>query len=133
VPSAHAQITLRERWTIQSSAKISGSGEIIFQLGYSAAEWYKTSAPETVFAALVENSVSKDPYFGTNLRSVPGIEYKIGSQSASHEMPEQSPYAVPWWFRTDVEIPAAKRSGARSAVSITALTLDQRQGACRVR
>jgi len=105
---AHANndAVLRDAWAVQSSAKANATGEQISQVGFGTSGWYKTSAPKTVFAVLVENGVYKDPYFGMNLRSVPGVEYKIGSEFANQEMPENSPYAVPWWYRTEFTVPA---------------------------
>src|SRR5271154_4376612 len=103
---ANSEVTLRDSWAVQSSAKASASGEQISHVGFDASAWYKTSAPKTVFAVLVENGVYKDPYFGMNLRSVPGVSYAIGSEFANQEMPENSPYAVPWWYRKEFEIPA---------------------------
>ena len=95
---ADSEITLRDGWAVQSSAKVNASGEVVSTAGFDASSWYKTSAPNTVFAVLVENGVYKDPYFGMNLRSVPGVSYPIGGQFANLEMPEDSPYAVPWWY-----------------------------------
>ncbi len=107
LPAAEAaeQILLRDGWTVQSSAKVNGGGEKVSSQGFDTAGWYKTSAPKTVFAVLVENGVYKDPYFGMNLRSVPGVEYPLGGQFANLEMPPNSPYAVPWWFRKEIEVP----------------------------
>jgi exo-1,4-beta-D-glucosaminidase len=104
--AANTEITLRDAWAVQSSAKANATGEQISRPGFDASGWYKTTAPKTVFAVLVENGVYKDPYFGMNLRSVPGVEYKIGSGFANQEMPENSPYAVPWWYRTEFTVPA---------------------------
>jgi exo-1,4-beta-D-glucosaminidase len=103
---ADGDITLHEGWTVQSSAKVSASADAISIAGFDASSWYKTSAPNTVFAVLVENGVYKDPYFGMNLRSVPGVSSAIGSEFANQEMPENSPYAVPWWYRKEFEVPA---------------------------
>jgi exo-1,4-beta-D-glucosaminidase len=96
---------LRDGWRVQSSAKVTGGGEQVSLPGFDTAGWYKTSAPNTVFAVLVENGVYKNPYFGMNLRSVPGVEYAIGSEFSNQEMPQNSPYAVPWWYRREFEIP----------------------------
>jgi exo-1,4-beta-D-glucosaminidase len=106
VSRADGDSTLREGWTVQSSAKVSASAETISTAGFDASSWYKTSSPNTVFAVLVENGVYKDPYFGMNLRSVPGVSYAIGSEFANQEMPENSPFAVPWWYRKEFEVPA---------------------------
>ncbi len=104
---AASEIVLRDGWAVQSSAKISAGGELVSIGGYDTASWYKTSAPKTVFAVLVENGVYEDPYFGMNLRSIPGVSYPIGSQFANQEMPDDSPYAVPWWYRNEFEVPAS--------------------------
>jgi exo-1,4-beta-D-glucosaminidase len=98
-------VTLREGWQVQSSAKVSGGGEQISQAGFDASGWYKTSAPKTVFAVLVENGVYRDPFFGMNLRQVPGMAYEIGHNFANEEMLANSPYAVPWWYRKEFEVP----------------------------
>jgi exo-1,4-beta-D-glucosaminidase len=99
------QSVLRHGWEVQSSAKVDGAGDKVSMEGFNTAGWYKTSAPKTVFAVLVENGVYKDPYFGMNLRSVPGVEYPIGGEFANLEMPTNSPYAVPWWYRKEFELP----------------------------
>ena len=90
---------------MQSSSKVNAGGEKVSRVGFDTSGWYKTSVPNTVFAVLVENGVYQDPYFGMNLRSVPGMEYKVGAQFARQEMPENSPYAVPWWYRCDFAVP----------------------------
>src|ERR1700720_1317333 len=106
VSRADGDITLRDGWTVQSSAKVSSGGEAVSAAGFDASSWYKASVPNTVFAVLVENGMYKDPYFGMNLRSVPGVSYAIGSEFANQDMPQDSPYAVPWWYRKEFEVPA---------------------------
>ena len=109
LPLARAQqeISLQSGWTVQSSAKVREAPEKISAPGYNVSDWYKASAPETVFAVLVENGVYPSPYFGTNLRSIPGVEYPVGSQFANLDMPANSPYAVPWWYRNEFELPSS--------------------------
>lgn len=92
-------------WAVQSSAKVLAGGDKVSLHGFDTTGWYKTSAPKTVFAVLVENGVYKDPYFGMSLRSIPGVEYPIGGQFANLEMSAKSPYAVPWWYRREFEVP----------------------------
>src|SRR5262245_32543109 len=104
-----AQTVLRDGWKVQSSAQAAASAEKISEPGFPGNGWYSTSAPKTVFAVLVENGVYKDPYFGMNLRNFPGVEYRIGGQFANEEMPPNSPYAVPWWYRKEFEIPAGDK------------------------
>jgi exo-1,4-beta-D-glucosaminidase len=103
------QTLLRDGWKVQSSAQVSASGDKVSQPGFSSSGWYPTSVPKTVFAALVENGIYKDPYYGTNLRNFPGVEYKIGGQFANEEMPTNSPFAVPWWYRKEFEIAASEK------------------------
>ena len=109
LPLARAQqeICLQTGWTVESSAKVRETPEKISSPGYNVSDWYKASAPETVFAVLVENGVYQSPYFGMNLRSIPGVEYPVGSQFANLDMPANSPYAVPWWYRNEFELPSS--------------------------
>jgi len=104
-----AQTVLREGWKVQSSAKVSESGDKVSEPGFTTAGWYETSVPQTVFAVLVENGVYKNPYYGMNLRTFPGVEYKVGGQFANVEMPDNSPFAVSWWYRKEFEVPAADK------------------------
>ncbi|HKF24335.1 MAG TPA: beta galactosidase jelly roll domain-containing protein, partial [Candidatus Acidoferrum sp.] len=96
---------LGEGWMVESSAKVNAGGERISEPGFPTPGWYPTAVPKTVFAVLVENGVYKNPYYGMNLRTFPGVEYKIGTQFANQEMPAGSPYAVPWWYRKEFDLP----------------------------
>src|SRR5215467_2984887 len=102
---AAEEITLKDAWAVQSSTKVTASGERVSENGFDTSGWFKTSAPKTVFAVLVENGVYRDPFFGMNLRSAPGVEYPIGGQYANIDMPANSPYAVPWWYRKEFQVP----------------------------
>jgi exo-1,4-beta-D-glucosaminidase len=95
------KLFLKDNWAIQSSAEIGDDGEAISSVGYEPEEWYPASVPATVLAVLVENGVYPDPYFGTNIESIPG--YITGRR---REMPEDSPFRVPWWYRTEFKLPA---------------------------
>ena len=98
------EIILGENWTIQSSADVASQGGNISTTAYEPVDWYPTSVPTTVLAALVKNGVYPDPYYGTNIESIPGY---IGGRS--REMPEDSPFRVPWWYRTEFRLPAGYR------------------------
>lgn len=102
-------LALQGGWAIQSSAKVSGAAEQIAATGYDAAGWYPTSVPATVFSTLVANQVYPDPDYGMNLRQAAGVSYKIGANFSHEEIPEDSPYAVPWWYRTEFTLPASFR------------------------
>ncbi|HOJ33659.1 MAG TPA: beta galactosidase jelly roll domain-containing protein [Candidatus Hydrogenedentes bacterium] len=97
-----APLFLTDSWYIVSSREVSASGETISQLGFDTQRWYKTAVPTTVLAALVENQVYPDPYYGENLKRIPG--YKEGRWLV---MPEGSPFRDSWWYRTEFQLPAS--------------------------
>jgi exo-1,4-beta-D-glucosaminidase len=104
-----SRINLKEGWAIQSSAQVSDQGEAVSTVGYAPKQWYPTTLPSTVFAALVENHVYPDPYFGMNLRSVPGVDYPLGRNFSALEMSQASPFRRSWWYRTEFTLPKLER------------------------
>src|ERR1017187_6311868 len=105
---AHAapgsKVLLRQNWAIQSSTEVHQSGAALSVAGFRApGAWHPASVPTTVFGALVAAHVYPDPYFGTSLRSVPGVSYAIGSNFSNAPMPDDSPFHKPWWFRTELD------------------------------
>lgn len=94
-------MSLKNNWEIQSSSSVNSDGREISKNEYQPGKWYSTTVPSTVLAALVENNVYPDPYFGENLKSIPG--YKNGSWLV---MDRQSPFYPSWWYRTKFMIPA---------------------------
>ena len=95
------KLVLRDNWAIQSSAKVTVDGSAISSLSYKPDGWYPTTMPSTVLAALYANGQFPDPYYGTNIEKLPG--YYTGFDRG---MPENSPFRVPWWYRTQFKIPA---------------------------
>ena len=85
---------LADGWFIQSSAKVTASGEQVSRPGYGLKGWYPASVPTTVLATLVKNKVYQDIFFADNLKSVP-----------------EEPFKVSWWYRTEFDLP---RPGAIS-------------------
>jgi exo-1,4-beta-D-glucosaminidase len=81
------KLFLKDNWMIQASDLVTENGAVISAREFSPAGWYPTSAPSTVLAALVENEVYPDPYFGMNLDSIPDL-----SESS-------------WWYRTEFLLP----------------------------
>ena len=68
--------------------------------------WYRATVPATVLAAQVASGEFKDPYFGMDLRRIPGMTYPIGLNSFSNlPMDKDSPYACSWWYRTEFQLP----------------------------
>jgi exo-1,4-beta-D-glucosaminidase len=103
------RFNLRDGWMLQSSAKIADKGTALSVAGYKPADWYRASVPATVLAALVAAGVYQDPYFGMNLRSIPGTSYRIGQNFSNLPMPSDSPFRVSWWYRTEFKLPADYR------------------------
>jgi exo-1,4-beta-D-glucosaminidase len=97
---------LHEGWTLQSACKLTASGDSIAVAGFSVEGWLKTSVPSTVVAAQAAASAIPDPYFGANLRDVPGAGYPIGKNFSNMPMPAASPYRCGWWYRKEF-VPAA--------------------------
>ncbi len=103
-----ARMLLKQGWQIQSSCKVGEKSEVISTVGFKPQGWYPTAVPSTVVAALVENKLYPDPYFGMNLRSIPGTTYPIATLFAKHEMPADSPFRCAWWYRTQFRLSPAQ-------------------------
>jgi exo-1,4-beta-D-glucosaminidase len=108
-PAPLAQkITLAKGWSIQSSAKVAQKGEDISMSGFRHDGWYAASVPTTVVAALVDNGLYPDPYFGKNLVRIPATP-KGNQNFSNNPMPANSPFAVPWWYRTEFKLPSSTK------------------------
>ena len=104
-----ATLFLREGWRLQSSCKVAEKGETLSTPAFQPKDWYAASVPTTVFAALVKQKVYPDPFFGMNLRSLPGVTYPIGANFSNIAMQQDSPFIVPWWYRKEFVLPASFR------------------------
>jgi exo-1,4-beta-D-glucosaminidase len=102
-------IPLRQGWKIQSGCKIEADGAKLSSADYQAQGWIKATVPTTVLAAQVAAGIYPDPYYGMNMRKLPGSNYKMGATFSNLPMPEDSPYRCAWWYRKQVQIPAASR------------------------
>lgn len=94
-------LKLNENWLIQSADSIQNSGEKLSSVNYEPENWFNTDIPTTVLSALAKNEVYPDPYYGDNLKSIPG--YREGRWLA---MLEDSPFYPSWWYRKEFEMPA---------------------------
>ncbi len=102
---AEAQ-SLNAGWAIQSSLKATETGEVISSASFQPRNWIATDVPATVVAAQVKKSPVPDPFYGMNLRQLPGVTYPIGQNFSNLPMSPDSPYAVPWWYRKEFTLPA---------------------------
>lgn len=100
---------LRQGWEIQSGCKIQASGAQLSSDTYQPVGWIKATVPTTVLAAQVAAGIYPDPYYGMNLRKIPGGDYPLGKFFSNMEMPAGSPYRCAWWYRKQFQIPASSR------------------------
>ncbi len=96
-----ARTYLHKNWQIQSSCEVKAAGEQISLAGFDAKGWHKSDVPATVVGALVTDKTYPDPNYGTNLKSLPGMNYSDKTFFANQEMPEGSPFRCSWWYRTE--------------------------------
>lgn len=95
------KILLKDNWAIKSSKEIKENGKVISTSAFQPEKWYPATVPSTVLGTLVENKVYPDPYFGTNIESIPGY-----IKDRNGEIPADSPFKVAWWYRTVFNLPA---------------------------
>src|ERR1017187_7413317 len=122
-PAAPAtRLELHSGWQLQSACVLQGSftgpaglkdnaypdldGEILSSPLYRPIGWLAAIVPTTVVAAQVAAGIIKDPFYGMNLRKLPGMDYPVGSQFANLAMLDTSPYKCGWWYRTQFRVPA---------------------------
>ena len=78
---------LSDGWMIQASSEVKQTPGQVSGRRFDVQGSYSTSLPSTVLAALVDNGVYENPYFGTNLKDIP-----------------TDPFAEPWWYRTEFQL-----------------------------
>jgi exo-1,4-beta-D-glucosaminidase len=103
--AANPRIDLHDNWTLQPGCKISATGAKISTAGFPTDGWHAATVPSTVVAALVADKTYPDPYFGDNLRSIPGMDYAIGKMFSMRPMSKNSPFRCSWWYRTEFRAP----------------------------
>ena len=104
---AGTRTALHDGWRLESACKVHAEGAAISVPGFFTEGWLQVSVPSTVLAAQTADNVYPDPYFGMNLRNIPGTSYPIGENFSNLPMPEDSPYRCGWWYRTEFSVPAA--------------------------
>src|SRR5208282_3370836 len=98
-------LPLREGWTLQSSARVTATGEAISGASFQTKDWIQADVPTTVVAAQVRSGLLPDPFYAMNLRQYPGVGYPVGFNFSNIPMPPDSPYAVSWWYRKEFSLP----------------------------
>jgi exo-1,4-beta-D-glucosaminidase len=104
-----ASVVLHDGWTLQSSARVSATGETISSSSFAPTlqkdNWLPVEVPTTVVAAQVKSGALPDPFYAMNLRQYSGLSYPVGSNFSNLPMPADSPYGVSWWYRNEFLLP----------------------------
>jgi exo-1,4-beta-D-glucosaminidase len=101
-----AKVFVHKDWQVQSSCDAKAGGAEVSAVGFDAGTWHKTGLPNTVVGALVDDGTYKEPMYGKNLKSLPGMDYSSKTFFAIQEMPKDSPFLCSWWFRTEFTLPS---------------------------
>jgi exo-1,4-beta-D-glucosaminidase len=127
--TCQAEVTpLHTGWKIESGCKVHADGAAISSADFHPEGWIAATVPSTVFAAQIAAGEVKDPFYGLNLRSAPGMTtqtpvppsgrnaqnqkydpgaaYQVGGNYSNSPMPADSPYHCSWWYRTAFSVPA---------------------------
>jgi exo-1,4-beta-D-glucosaminidase len=96
-------LALKSGWQIQSSCKVADKGDVISTAQFKPQDWYKAVVPGGVLATLVMDKVYPEPYYGMNLRQIPGVN-PIGTMFANQKMPDDSPFKCSWWYRVEFDV-----------------------------
>ncbi len=105
--ASSASVPLRTGWKLQSGCVARSSGDRISLPEYRTAGWIDAAVPGTVLGSQVAAGVFPDPFFGMNLRKIPGTDYPVGKIFGYLPMSDKSPYRCSWWYRTEFASPAA--------------------------
>jgi len=95
------RIDLDDGWLVQSSAKVGTDGAALSAGPVDAENWVAASVPATVGAVLVAAGELPEPAVGRNLQAWPGMG---NGDIRKRKMPEDSPFARSWWYRTTFEV-----------------------------
>ncbi|HVP50457.1 MAG TPA: beta galactosidase jelly roll domain-containing protein [Candidatus Bathyarchaeia archaeon] len=122
-PASVMRLYLHTNWQLQSACVLAGStsgpagmknlnhpeldGDILSSQIYRPIGWIQTTVPNTIVAAQVAAGIIKDPFFGMNLRNLPGMDYPLGTMFSNLSMLDTSPYKCGWWYRTSFRVPAS--------------------------
>ena len=106
---AQQRQVLHAGWRLQSSDKAGLDGARISSRAYQPSGWHRATVPSTVVGTLVDDGVYRDPFFGLNLRKLPGMDYPIGANYVHRPMADDSTFARPWWYRTTFTVRPALR------------------------
>jgi len=94
-------------WKLQSACIVKATGDQLSSPQYSPDGWIRAIVPGTVLGSQVHAGIFADPFFGMNLRQIPGTDYPIEKVFGYLPMSDASPYRCAWWYRTEFATHAA--------------------------
>jgi exo-1,4-beta-D-glucosaminidase len=115
--SQTSEVKLHDNWHIQDSAVVTVGPADLSAPGFPMISWYSAVVPSTVLGALVSLPGAQDPFFGMNLKGLPGSGdyYVWGKNFGLVQTPEDSPFGRPWYYRLEFQSP--RESLAAGAVT----------------
>ena len=122
---AKTEIKLHDGWRIQDSRLVNAGPATLSAPGFSTSSWTPAVVPSTVLGSLVSVPGAADPFFGMNLKGLPGSGdyYVWGKNFGLVQTPPESPFGRPWYYRLEFKTPpAALQSGAYSELQVLAVT-----------
>lgn len=103
-------LRLESGWRLQSSCRVQAKGNVISTTKFDPKGWNAAVVPGGVVANLVRDKVYPEPYYGMNLRKIPGTTYRIATIFTNQPMPQDSPFRCSWWYRTEFHVSVAHSS-----------------------
>jgi exo-1,4-beta-D-glucosaminidase len=94
-----------EGWTFQTSARASETGDVLSTPNSRFINWHNALVPGTLVGSLAKDNLIPDPTYGVNLRNLIGPKFESNKEQNDLPMDPESPFAVPWWYRTEFPIP----------------------------
>src|SRR5579871_5108576 len=94
-----------ENWLLQTSAKVTDSGETLSMPGIEPRNWIPAVVPGTVLGSLAKAKIVPDPDYGINLRNLLGSKFDNVKIQADTPMDSESEFYVPWWYRAKFSVP----------------------------
>jgi exo-1,4-beta-D-glucosaminidase len=98
-------IPLARGWQIRSGCELKVAGREISSPRFRPEGWLTTSVPTTVLGAQINAGQFQSPFFGMNLRKIPGTNYPITKIYANLPITDASPYKCSWWYRREFTAP----------------------------
>jgi exo-1,4-beta-D-glucosaminidase len=103
-PEVNRSLTIGN-WFLQTSVKVTDSGEALSTPGTETRDWITAVVPGTVLGSLSKAKIVPDPDYGVNLRNLLGKKFDNVRIQADTPMDSESEFFVPWWYRAKFSVP----------------------------